>query len=139
MRSCQVTFIKACGHSCGWSKWPRTLEHYDQELSAALCHQSFFFRDAPVAYGGSQARGEIEAVAAGLHHSHSNMGSELHLRPASQLTSTPDPQPTEQDQGWNYILVAPSQIHFLLSHKGNSQKVLKFIYQRVIDGGFLPH
>ena len=27
------------------------------------------------AYGGSQARGPIGAVAAGLHHSHSNMGS----------------------------------------------------------------
>ena len=37
------------------------------------------FRAAPVAYGGSQARGPIGAVAAGLHHSHSNSGSELHL------------------------------------------------------------
>ena len=30
------------------------------------------FRAAPEAYGGSQARGLIRAVAAGLHHSHSN-------------------------------------------------------------------
>ena len=38
----------------------------------------FFFEGAtPVAYGVSQARGRIEAVAAGLHHS--NMGSEPHL------------------------------------------------------------
>ena len=29
-----------------------------------------------MAYGGSQARGQIGAVAASLHHSHSNMGSE---------------------------------------------------------------
>ena len=28
-------------------------------------------------YGGSQARGQIRAVAAGVHHSHSNAGSEL--------------------------------------------------------------
>ena len=31
-----------------------------------------FFRAAPVAYGGCQARGRIGAAAAGLHHSHSN-------------------------------------------------------------------
>ena len=49
------------------------------------------FRAAPAAYGGSQARGLIGAVAAGLHHSHSNMGSEPHLQPTPQLTATPDP------------------------------------------------
>ena len=37
------------------------------------------FRAAPMAYGGSQARGQIGAVAAGLHHSDSNAGSELDL------------------------------------------------------------
>ena len=39
----------------------------------------FNFRDAPAAHGGSQARGQIGAVAAGLHHSHSNARSDLHL------------------------------------------------------------
>ena len=46
-----------------------------------------FFRAAPVAYGGSQARALIRAAAAGLHHSHSNTGSEPHLRPTPQLTA----------------------------------------------------
>ena len=46
---------------------------------------------APVAYGGSQARGRIGAVAADLHQSHSNAGSELPLWPTVQLTATPDP------------------------------------------------
>ena len=32
---------------------------------------------APVAYGSSQARGQIRAIAAGLCHSHSHVGSEL--------------------------------------------------------------
>ena len=32
----------------------------------------FLFRASPVAYGGSQARGQMGAVAASLHHSHSN-------------------------------------------------------------------
>ena len=38
-----------------------------------------FFGAAPAAYGGSQARGRIGAIAAGLRHSHSNAGSELRL------------------------------------------------------------
>ena len=49
----------------------------------------FLFRVTPVAYGGSQIRGRIEAVAAGLHHSHSNAASELR-RPTPQLTEMPD-------------------------------------------------
>ena len=56
---------------------------------------------APTAYGGSQARCPIGAVAASLCHSHSNVGSELRLQPTPQLTATPDPQPTEQGQGSN--------------------------------------
>ena len=35
------------------------------------------FRATPMAYGSSQARGQIGAVAAGLRQSHSNAGSEL--------------------------------------------------------------
>jgi len=48
------------------------------------------FRATPTAYGGSQARGPIRAVAAGLRHSHSNVGSEPSLWPIPQLMSTPD-------------------------------------------------
>ena len=49
------------------------------------------FRATLVAHGGSQARGLIRAMAAGLHHSHSRAGSELHLRPTPQLMATTDP------------------------------------------------
>ena len=49
------------------------------------------FRAILTACGGSQARGLIGAIAAGLHHSHSNMGSEPSLRPTPQLTATLDP------------------------------------------------
>ena len=52
---------------------------------------AFFSGGAPVAYGGSQARGEIGAVAVGLHHSHGNTRSNLRLRPTPQLMATPDP------------------------------------------------
>jgi len=33
----------------------------------------------------------IRAVAASLHHSHSNAGSKPRLQPTPQLTATPDP------------------------------------------------
>ena len=45
---------------------------------------------APAAYGGSQSRGRIGAVATCLHHSHSNAGSDLRLQPTPQLMATPD-------------------------------------------------
>jgi len=54
----------------------------------------FFFafsRAAPMAYGGSQARGLIGAVATSLCQSHSNMGYEPSLRSTPQLTTMPDP------------------------------------------------
>ena len=60
-----------------------------------LCITFFFFfcifRAASMAYGCSQARGQIGAVAAGLHHSHSNKGSKPCLQPIPQLTVTLDP------------------------------------------------
>ena len=55
-----------------------------------------FLCAAPAAYGGSQARGLIGAVAIGLRQSHSNSqshsnaGSEPHLQSTPQLTATPD-------------------------------------------------
>ena len=57
---------------------------------------SFFFffclfMAAPMVHRGSQPRGPIGAAAAGLCHSHSNMGSEQCLRPTPQLTAMLDP------------------------------------------------
>ena len=43
------------------------------------------------AYGGSQGRCQIVAMAAGLRHSHSNAGSEPRLQPTPQLIAMPDP------------------------------------------------
>ena len=56
---------------------------------------NFFFlvfsRATPMANGGSQARGRIGAVAAGLRQSHSNAGSEGRLQPTPELRATLDP------------------------------------------------
>ena len=62
----------------------------DAWMGMIFCRKSIFFvfyfyfyfclfRATPVAYGGSQARGQIGAVAAGLRPSHSNASSEPHL------------------------------------------------------------
>ena len=49
------------------------------------------FRATLAAYGDSQARDLIGAVAAGLHHSHTNTSLEPLLRPTKQLMATLDP------------------------------------------------
>ena len=80
------------------------------------------FRAPPVAYGSSQARGRIRAVAASLCHSHSNVGSEPCLGPTPHLAATPDPPPTEWGQDWTHILMDTSW-SFPLHHNRNSQPV----------------
>ena len=45
----------------------------------SFIHVFCLFKAVPVAYGGSQVRGRIRAIAAGLHHSHSNARSEPRL------------------------------------------------------------
>ena len=63
-----------------------------------LCVFCFFcfFRAAFVAYGSSQARGQIAAAATG--QSHSNARSELHLQ------TTPLPRPAQQDGAEERVL-----------------------------------
>ena len=51
----------------------------------------FVFRTTPAAYGSSQAKGQIGAIAAGLYCSHSNARSEPCLGTTPQLTAMPDP------------------------------------------------
>ena len=63
------------------------------------------FRAGGMAYGSSQAMGQIGASAASLGQSHSNAGSDSYLQPTSQLTATPDPYPTDQGQGLNLDLM----------------------------------
>ena len=73
-----------------------------------------------MAYGSSQARGPIGAIAAGLQHSHSNTGSEACPGPTPQLTAMPDPQPSEQGQESNLHHHEYKLDSFPLHHSGNS-------------------
>ena len=72
-----------------------------------FCSTIFFFffffllfRATPAAYESSQARGRIRAVAASLHHSHSNRGSKPSLWPthSSRQCWIPDPLSEARDQ-----------------------------------------
>ena len=67
--------------------------HSVSDLSLFFCFLSFFAfsRAYSKAYGGSQARGLIGAVAAGLRQSHSNVGSEPCLQPTPQSMAMLDP------------------------------------------------
>ena len=73
---------------------------------------------APAAYGSSQARGQIGAAAAGLHHSHSNAREKLCLQPVAHgntrsLTHSARPgiEPTSSWTLVQLITVEPQQEH----------------------------
>ena len=102
-RSWMLPVLRPFGHSIRFTIWPHCLLGYHSAFldmlnqsppSSYIWIPNFFFRlfrAIPMAYGGSQARGQIRAVAADLHHSHSNARFEPHLRPIPQLMATPDP------------------------------------------------
>ena len=65
-------------------------------------------RATPIAYASSQARGGIGAVAAGLHHSHSNRGSETRLGPTPQQRQILNPLGEVRD--WTHVLMDTSRV-----------------------------
>ena len=88
-----------------------------------LCFFAFlicYFRASPVAYGGSQATGQIGVTAAGLRHSHSNVLSKPCLRPAPQPTAMLDSRPPERGQGSNPHPHGCQSDLFWLHHNRNS-------------------
>ena len=84
----------AAGESIPGSKLSHIPENAMRMLVSIRKSDFFFFfglfRAAPTAYGSSQARGPIRAVAASLHHRHNNARSEPHLQPTPQLKATLD-------------------------------------------------
>ena len=70
---------------------------------------SFFLGGAtPAAYGGSQARGEIIAMATNPHHSQSTVWSDLHHSSQQHWILNP----LSEARGQTYILMDTSQISF---------------------------
>ena len=60
-------------------------------VRTTICVYVGLFRATPSAYGSSQSKGGIGAIALSLLYSHRNAGSELHLRPTPQLCVMSDP------------------------------------------------
>ena len=74
--------------------------------------KNLLFRATPAAFGSSQTRGLIGAVAAGLCHNHSNAKSELHRWPTPQLTASQILNPLSKARDQTCILVNPSRVHY---------------------------
>ena len=87
-----------------------------------VCVSFSFFLGCTHSIWRSAGQGSMGAIAASLHHSHSNTRSKLHLQPIPQFKATPDPLPTEQGQGSNLRPHGYQQNSFPLSHNGNSQE-----------------
>ena len=122
-----------------WKDKKQKINKTETNSKDFFCFCFLIFRATPAAYRGSQAGGQIGATAASLYHGHSNVGSELHLRPIPQLTAMTDHWPTEQDQ-WSNPQPHHSELDsFPLHHDGNS-KLKRFCnqtygYQRGNYGG----
>ena len=98
-----------CGHACGKRKSPgqgtEPAPQQQPEPHQWQCHILFLFvlfclfGVTPMAYASSQSKGWIRAATAGHSHRYSNTRSEPPLLLTPQLVATPDPWPTDHDQG----------------------------------------
>jgi len=76
-----------------------------------------------VAYGVSQARGLIGAVATDLCHSHSNARSEPCPRPTPRLIATWILNPLSEARDRTRNLMVPGRIHFHCATTGTPSSV----------------
>ena len=101
---------------------------FSLEVRGGLCFFFFFLlivKAAPVAYESSQARGQIRATAAGLHHSHSNVGSKPHLRPTQQRQIL---NPLSGARDRTHIFMDASGIRFCCAMMGTPEVGFFFLF-----------
>ena len=70
-----LTWVKSSVSKCFWHSSLLCKTGTDHSLMTCDIFFLSFLRATPLAHGGSQARSQIRATAAGLHHSHSNTRS----------------------------------------------------------------
>ena len=94
------------------------ISHNPERTSVFLLVCLNFFRAAPAAYGGSQARGWIRATAAGHSHSHSH--SKARSKPCLQLTPRQYQilKPLSRARDWTHVLMDTSRICFYCAMTG---------------------
>ena len=79
---------------------------------------------ATMAWGGSQARGLIGALATDLHQRHSNARSEPHRWPTPQLRARQILNTLSETRDWTHNLMVPIQIHFCWAMMGTPIYIL---------------
>ena len=70
------------------------------------------FRAMPTANGSPQARGQIGAIAASLHHSQSDSGSEPHLQPHHSSRQHRIPNPLSEARNQTQVLMVTNQVRY---------------------------
>ena len=91
----------------------------------------FFFLFRAKVYGSSQARGGIGAAAVGLHHSHSNAGSNPCLWPTPQFTAMLDLNPVSEVRDQTCILMDISQVCYHWATMGSPENIrIQFFYRQ---------
>ena len=78
----------SCPNQCGWKNLSKM---FSTIFFFFFFFFFFLFRASSAAYGSSQARSQIGATAAGLHHNHCNIRFKPQLQSALQLEAMLDP------------------------------------------------
>ena len=89
------------------------------------------FRAVPTAYGDSQARGLIRAIAAHLGHSQGNLRSEAGLQATPRSRQHQIRNPLSEARDGTRNLLVPSQIRFCCTTTGTPQFV---IINQILNG-----
>ena len=105
------------------------------------------FRAILVIYGGSQARGQIGATAAGLRHSHSNAGPEPRLQPTPHSWQSWILNPLSKARDRTRNIMDPSQICFrctttgtpVSSHFNSATFMEHFNFECIVQYVFQPN
>ena len=108
-----LLYIGMCACMCMHTYTQRYMTECSSYIKTNRCTIFFFFVFCllsfegyiSMAYRGSQAKGWTRAVAASLHHSHSNTGSKPHLWPTLQHTQHQILNPRSKARDWTYILM----------------------------------
>ena len=87
-----------------------------------------FFRATPVAYRGSQAKGQIWATAASLCHSHGNVRSKRFCELYQNSWKCQIPDLLSKARDWTCILMDKSHIRFCCATMGIPEAFNFFIY-----------
>ena len=92
------------------------------DLEIKVTNRCMFY----TAYGSSQTRSRTGATAAGLHHDHSNTGSELRLWPQHRSRQCQILNPLSEARDWTWIFLDTRLDSFPLCYNENSLLLISY-------------